>query len=628
MFDSTLECETCPMHARRVQATRWIMLMILIGCGAAITAVISTIQRCESTITIIDARQMCESLTTMQAIPLSPPSRRPMPPLSCLRLYRHQLFTAAWSLPANSHLPVFSQRSFGEAHDVRLQIRLNVRERWEDVSSEISSLDEIHGAFVHTPIPQQTHPQSQLPLPHNQWPSILADVAAAESESRAWAATHAMDHSPWLELSLRPSSVLRRCQLLPLLTLPPSLQGTPPRPDLRHLEFLRDKWFLFIGDSTDRYQVQFLCAANTFTRGGSSGSNDSSSPSQVPLIVSHYEEGRHCRCTLPQLNFTLVSIQLHGRPLSNAIHAVRCTCSDARVRTLALACCASDCHCVSRPVCLLTVVGVMEAGWWGTEKERVVGLLASELRHLHSVYPSPPALISLQSLLWDVAGFGEDLWQKHTRAQEAETQRIPPPVHPVLPYLQRLEHYLLRPIASVFGVQSVRNRVALSSPPSAQLFADDPEWMRQAKQPLGRCLWPAPFGYELTTQCDLSTDARNNIAAQIRQREQMGRGDLTSLLRDTASWRVPAADSPIVSSPLVILRSVNLCKLKSERNPSIPSLNAAASLLASAYSLPFSDVGLHPLQLVADGCHLRQWPMMQQLNLIINIFKHQRNDQE
>ena len=435
--------------------------------------------------------------------------------MSCIEMYRRQLFTAQWVPP--SVLPTLSSQSFDGAEDTRLLVRLQPSNRWSNPEAPRSTLsDVLNGIVERTKVKQQEN-----------WSELTDEVERAEEEARRWAVAAAPASSsmhepplPWRELFDAPDRVLRRCQLLPLLPLP-LLSPVPPIAGLssslagmQHLEFLRDRWFLLIGDSTDRYQVTTFCRQQTF------GLKNAESGSQ--RVDMQLSDINGCtRCFLPDLNFSLVNLHLNG---------------------------------------------VMEAGWVGTERDSFLESLSKQLLSLHNVFHRPPAVITLQSALWDIGGFGELLWQvhHHRNVSSSYNSKFDIPVHPILPYLQRLEHYLLRPVARVFGVSSVLHRSALTSPPSSELFSDDPQWMRVAAAELGQCVWPAPIGLA-DTLCPIGERKYNAVIETVRRAETRGISALERLVRGSPSFRTAAAAAAVggnAAEPLLVLRSVNMCKLR------------------------------------------------------------------
>jgi hypothetical protein len=131
-----------------------------------------------------------------------------------------------------------------------LQLQLRAKERWSTPEEE----DEEAADGAQT---------AQLPGSNEEWNTMRHDVQAAERESQAWAAKETQQQpqqvdpaasavpfaSPFRELTEHPSRVQRRCQLLPFLQLPSSLPEAPQTANLTELEFLRNKWFLLIGQT-------------------------------------------------------------------------------------------------------------------------------------------------------------------------------------------------------------------------------------------------------------------------------------------------------------------------------------------------------------------------------------------
>ena len=519
------------------------------------------------------APQGCSSEVEVErSLSSSPPAL-----LDCLGVHRLQLVTAQWALP--SQLPSHADTSFSGVGDVRLFLRPQLTERYAAPESRRTHTIDIHG------VAERSALQAQIDANYS---SIRADIAQAQIESREWRRaslragagagaransptgdrSHDRDRQVIEEMLVAPARVLRCCQLLPLLPPVPAAEPAAAAAssrvsqlDASRLSFLRDQWVLLVGDSTDRYQVTVLCLPHL---GG--------------IHDTHSIPG-HTLCHLPQLNFTLVNVHLDG---------------------------------------------VMESGWFHTEGVSLIVKLSGALQQLHDRFRRPPVAISMQSLLWDVAGFGEMIWQSHHghNISHAYTHPFTAPVHPTMPYLQRLEHYLLRPLARVFNVRSVLRRSALTTPPSAMLLADDPAWMRWGRAHPGRCFWPAPLDMDATpAQCPIASDQQQHVVAKTREQEENGIAALRMLITNTPRFRRGDGDGHghghghgHGSDPLLLLRSQSYCKLRlSVRAASIHSLNAASSLLANAYSLPFADLGVPPVAFAAvRRTHSNAWARARQ----------------
>jgi hypothetical protein len=303
----------------------------------------------------------------------------------------------------------------------------------------------------------------------------------------------------------------------------------------------------------------------------------------------------------------------------------------------------------------------METGCAG-QREPYHDVLSRALQKLIDRFNGQsPALILLQSKLWDEAGYRD-------RRPKPDLY----PMFPVLPYLQRLEHYLLRPISYLFSIRRVLVRPAVTDPPSVRLFSDDPVWLPSypATEPLhkqwnktrtaatvdGQCIWvrggalAAAQLQDERSGCPFDAQQRDALASVVRQREETmkekikalrGRmADRRSRMNTTTSDRqtapLPPSPSPPPSPflspsppsppPVLVLRSVHLTTPTSRHAWQL-SLNGASSLLASSYGLPYADLGIPPLTAHADNVHLKRKTTLRYINLLFNIYKHTTKEQ-
>jgi len=281
----------------------------------------------------------------------------------------------------------------------------------------------------------------------------------------------------------------------------------------------------------------------------------------------------------------------------------------------------------------------------------------------------------MQSALWDQGGLRANL----------RPSPDPYPAFPVLPYLQRLEHSLLRPIAHIFDVPSVAQRAALMDPPAERLFNDDPVWMphklwdkelqgkvqalwnqtnteinedersknnsssnssspRTAVPVYGRCVWwtdPSfPGGLDGAARpasgpsgCPFQPSQMHTLSMLLQQREAEFAASATALrqllVTVCATCATHAACAACNTRTILVLRNTHyMTGRRRDWNVLIGSSNSAARLLAASYGLPFADLGTLPSDFSADGVHIKRGPAMQYINLIINIFKQASAERE
>jgi hypothetical protein len=456
------------------------------------------------------------------------------------------------------------------------------------------------------PTPTDAHRQhSPRPLRRDDatWAEIEKDVEEAEAQLIANKQLHITPCQPEDVTQLW----MRRCQILPHFDLPPPplpvqmpAEPQPPpaaaaaaalaaapaaavaAPDVSHLEWLRNSWILLLGDSTDRNMVQWLChewhlwlqqqhpaAATVLGSEPPLVSSTSARMAADPTLLQRVGGGTggHAMhsCTWPALNFTVANIFLNGaletNPTQGQLHE----------------------------------------------------LLPDGLAFLHAHFPHPPLAISMQVNLWEAAG-----WVTRFNVPPAENESwawVPP--FGTVPFLQQLEHEMLRPLAHVFGIEAVVRRVPLTSPRTHVLHSDDPVWRLWTKAPFGTCVWPPPLGDH---NCPLSAMEHEEVIRTLRQRDHTLRERLHTVMANSSSWRVRTDGGPIL-----LLRTCYWQKgtawLHEHRNPSVHSMNHAQSMLARAYDLPFADHGNLPLHFTADGAHLAPMQAQEHFNFILNIIR-------